>query len=148
LVPHPLGGVITHIPDGSGSPAPTAVHVPAVPPGGLQVSQTPSQAWSQQTLSWLQVRPAAHWFVLLQVPPFWIRPHEPFTQVLGLVQSAFVVHELTHIKAVASQRPGAQPWSLGVTHFPAPSQWAGGVWAGEGGPPASQLPALQTVLVE
>jgi len=109
LVPQLLGVVITHIPDGSDWLAATAVHVPAAPPGGLQVSHTPLQVWSQQTLSWLQLRPFAHWFVLLQVPPFWIRPHEPFTQVLGFVQSALVVHVLTHIRAVVSQRPGAHP---------------------------------------
>jgi hypothetical protein len=109
FVPHELGVVATHMPDGSVWPAPTAVQVPAGPPCGLHVSHTPLQVWSQQTLSWLQLRPLAHWFVLLQVPPFWIRPHDPFTQVLGLVQSAFVVHVLTHIREVGSQRPGAHP---------------------------------------
>jgi len=109
FVPQLLGVVATHIPEGSVWPAATAVQVPAAPPGGLQVSQTPLQVWSQQTLSWLQLRPAAHWFVLLQVPPFWMRPHEPLTQVLGFVQSALVVHVLTHIRAVVSQRPGAHP---------------------------------------
>jgi hypothetical protein len=109
FVPQVLGTVVMHISDGSAWPAATAVQVPAAPPGGLQVSQTPSHAWSQQTLSWLQVSPLPHWLVVEQVPPFWIRPHEPFTQVFGFVQSALVVHELTHIKAVASQRPGAHP---------------------------------------
>ena len=109
FVPQLLESVTGHIAEGSVWPAATAVQVPAAPLGGLQVSQTPSQAWSQQTLSWLQVSPLAHWFVVPQVPPFWIRPHEPFTQVLGLVQSALVVQELTHIRAIGSQRPGAQP---------------------------------------
>jgi len=109
FVPQVLETVTAHIAEGSVWPAVTAVHVPAAPPGGLHVSQTPSQVWSQQTLSWLQVSPPAHWLVVLQVPPFWIRPHDPFTQVLGLVQSALVVHELTHIKAIGSQRPGAHP---------------------------------------
>lgn len=113
----------THIIEGSGNPAPTGVQVPAVPPGGLHVSHTPSQALSQQTLSWLQVRPDPHWFVFAQVPPFAMRPQEPLTQVLGFVQSALVVHVFTHISAVVSQRPGAQPTVAGVTQVPLPSHF-------------------------
>lgn len=43
FVPQLFAAVTTHIPDGSVWPAATAVHVPAAPPGGLQVSHTPLQ---------------------------------------------------------------------------------------------------------
>jgi hypothetical protein len=75
-------------------------------------------------------------------------PHDPFTQVLGAVQSAFVVHVFTHIKALVSQRPGAQFTLPGVTQVPLPSHFDCGLTAGSGGPPVTQLAALQTVLDE
>lgn len=67
--------------------------------------------------------PDEHWFVFAQVPPLAMRPHEPLTQVFGFVQSAVVVHVFTHINAVVSQRPGAQPTVDGVTQAPLPSHF-------------------------
>jgi len=150
FVPQVVDAVTAHIIDGSSRPWGTAVQVPAGSGlvGGLQVSHTPSQALSQQTLSWLQVKPATHWLVVAHVPPFAMSPHELFTHVFGAVQSAFVVHELMHMRAVASHRPGAQFTFAGVTQVPLPSHFDCGFSAGRGGPPATQLAAAHTVLAE
>jgi hypothetical protein len=120
-------GAATHIPVGSVAPAWTAVQVPAAPTAGLQVSQTPLQAVSQQTLSRaLQVRPAMHWVLLLQVPPFGSSPHDPPTQVAGGVHWVSVVQMLVQDTAPVSHRPGAQEVVAGVTQVPAPSHLAAG----------------------
>lgn len=133
-----------HMPEGSAVPAATAVQVPAVPLGGLQVSQTPLHAVSQQTPSRvLQVRPAMHWEVVVHVPPFGSSPHEPPTQVAGAVHWVSLLHTLVQALAVASQRPGAHEVGVGVTQVPAPSHLAAGFWVLAVGQlaPAHWLPA-------
>lgn len=135
---------MVHIPDGSAVPACTAVHVPAEPLGGLQVSQTPLHALSQQTPSReLQVRPAMHWAVAEQVPPFGSRPHEPPAQLAGAVHCASVVQMLVQARAAGSHRPGAQATVAGATQIPAPSHLATGFWVEAVGQlaPAHWLPA-------
>jgi hypothetical protein len=139
----PQGGTAAsvHIPVGSVTPAWTAVQVPAGPTGGLQVSQTPLQAVSQQTAS-LQVRPVMHWVLLLQVPPFGSRPHEPPTQVAGGVHWVSAVQMLVQDSAVVSHRPGAHEAVAGVTQVPAPSHLATGFCV----PAVGQLAAAHWLL--
>lgn len=121
--------IAVHIPDGSSTPACTAVQVPGAPLGGLQVSQTPLHAVSQQTCSRaLQVRPAAHIVVAVQVPPFGRSPHDPPTQVAGAVHCVLTVQVLAQARAVPSQRPGAHETVAGLTQVPAPSHLAAGFW--------------------
>lgn len=130
LKPQVVDAAITHIPDGSTMPAPTAVQVPAGRPGGLHVSQTPRHALLalQQTPSRVaHARPAAHWVVTVQGPPAPCSPHEPLTQVAGGVQSVAcvaTVQVLLHVAvpAAATQRPGAQVIIAGALQVPVPLQ--------------------------
>jgi hypothetical protein len=68
--------------------------------------------------------------VAVHVPPVGWSPQDPFTHVAGAVHCALVVHVLTQVKVVVSQRPGAQLMVAGVMHMPVPLHVAGGVRVG------------------
>ena len=65
--------------------------------------------------------------VALQGPPVACSPQDPATQVAGAVHCALVVQVLLQVKVVASQRPGTQLVTAGVTQVPVPLHSDGGV---------------------
>jgi hypothetical protein len=83
-----------------------------------------------------------HWVLLLQVPPFGSRPHEPPTQVAGGVHWVSAVQMLVQDSAVVSHRPGAHEAVAGVTQVPAPSHLATGFCV----PAVGQLAAAHWLL--
>lgn len=79
---------------GSAAPAATGTQRPA-DPLKRQEKQLPVQADSQQTPSAQKFD--AHSGALLQAWPRGFLPHEPFTQVLGAMQSALLAHEFPQV---------------------------------------------------
>src|SRR6266540_4188940 len=73
---------------GSDWPLGTLVHLPRLP-ATLQLLQRPleasAHALSQQTFS--VQKPEAHWLPAVQAEPLLLTPHDPFTHVLGDLQS-------------------------------------------------------------
>jgi hypothetical protein len=118
-LPHVVAAVTPHWPLGSARPAPTGEHVPSV---ALSVHETqgPAQVALQQTFCAEHTRPAAHWLVAVQAPPFGSRPHEPLMQVALAAQSALAVQ--VALQAATPQEYGKHEVTFGVTHLPAPSQ--------------------------
>ena len=91
-VPHEEAPWSLHVPVGSGDPAGTFVHVPAVVVETLHDWQVPLQLVAQQT-PWLQ-KLDLHSSALEHVRPMSLRPHDPFVQTAGGLQSEFELQAL------------------------------------------------------
>jgi hypothetical protein len=116
---------------GSAPPLSTAAQVPAalvrVP---LQVLHRPSLASAHALLQHTPSvqKPLWHWLAAVQAAPFTLRPHEPFTQVLGGTQSCAsvaAVQLVLHEPFAQSKVP--HETLAGVTHLALPSQVEAGV---------------------
>lgn len=117
---------------GSAFPAATLVQVPAgTVPTPLQVLHKPPRTASLQAV--LQHTPSVqnplwHCCALVQAAPFTLRPQDPFTHVLGGVQScASVAAVQLLLHAAFWQAKAPHDWLAGVTQVPAPSQVEAGV---------------------
>ena len=125
---------------GSAPPEGTRLQVPILP-RTLQLLHRPSlaslQALSQHTPS-VQM-PLAHSTAPPQGKPFGLSPHDPCTQVLGLMQSLSLRQGI--LQSVPSQMKVPHVRSSGVTQAPAPSQVDSGVTEDM----LAQTPSLQWV---
>jgi hypothetical protein len=104
-----------HVLLGSGSPAGVARHLPAWPLS-LQEKQLAVQALSQQTPS--AQKPVAHSPAIEQIWPAAFLPHDPPTQVLGLMQSTSVAQPVPQAVAPLHLN-GEQGLAVGVLQAPA-----------------------------
>jgi hypothetical protein len=112
---------------GSEPPVGTGEQVPTLPETLQLMHRAPVvaslHAVSQQIPSVQKV--LAHWLPAEQAPPFGLRPHELFTQVLGETQSLSVAQVFSHAAELHTKVP--QDRFSGVTHDPIPSQVEAGV---------------------
>jgi hypothetical protein len=118
FVPHEAAPWSLQVPAGSDAPAATFVQVPAVLVEALHDWQVPLQLVAQQTpcVQSLDLHSSA----LEQVRPLSLRPHDPFVQTAGGLQSAFALQAF--LQAEEPHMYGEHEDEAGVTQVPAPSQ--------------------------
>jgi hypothetical protein len=105
----------------------TRVHVPILPET-LQLLHNPPLAASLHAVSQHTPsvqNPLSHLLLAVQAAPFGNRPHDPCTQVLGLMQSLSLRHGI--LQSVPSQIKVPQERFLGVSQLPFPVHVEAGV---------------------